>query len=453
MGNLFASLLSTAGTMRAYERSLATIQNNVANVNTPGFVKQRQILEAKRFDLPAGIPGGVNPGAIADSRNPYLEEGVRRRNEQFGFWGQATRDLGSLETVFTVQPGSGVPGALDRLFQSFSQLTVSPNDRTARQLTLDRAHEVASTINTVARSLNEAQGQANAEIQSTVVRINQIGERIAEFNRQARQSGGSTPDAGLSASLNTTLEELSGLVNYRSVEQPDGSVSVFLGSGRQFVLGSSVLPIQVSSFGNERRIIDGGQQDITDLVQGGKLAALLENHNDRLPSLTSDLNTLARTIGDTVNDRLSPGVDQSGLPPVKALFGYDDVAGEAVTLAVSDLLPEELALATAGSPGGNGNALELAKLGQQLQPNGLTLAQGYASLASRFGHDLNVAEENTGIAEQLLQQARLIRQEESGVQLDEEAAQLIQNQRAYQAAAQLFKVLNELTQSLLNLPT
>lgn len=453
MGNLFASLLTTAGTMRAYERSLATIQNNVANVNTPGFVKQRQILEAKRFDLPAGIPGGVEAGRVADYRNPYLEEGVRRRGEQFGRWDQSTRDLASLESVFSVQPGAGVPGAFDRLFQSFSQLTVAPNDRTARQLTLDRAREAATSLNTTARSLTEARGTANAEIQATVARINQIGERIADFNRQARESTSNSKDPGLQASINSTLEELSGLVNFRSVEQPDGSVSLFIGAGRQFVLGSTTLPLQVSSFGEERRIVDGGEEDITALVDGGKLASLLENHNERIPGFLGELNALSKNLADAVNDRLSQGIDQSGLPPAEALFSYDETAGAASTLRVADLDPEDLALATPGSPGGNGNAVELAKLGQQVQPNGFTLAQGYASIASRFGRDLNFSRENKGIAEQLLQQARTLRQDETGVQLDEEAAQLIQNQRAYQAAAQLFKVLNELTQSLLNLPS
>lgn len=451
MGNLFASLLSTAGTMRAYERSLATIQNNVANVNTPGFAKQRQILDAKRFDLPSGIPGGVEAGRVADYRNPYLEEGVRRRAEQFGMWDQSTRDLSGLESIFSVQPGAGVPGALDRLFQSFSQLTVAPNDRTARRLTLDRATEVASSFNSVARGLTEARGTANAEISATVARINQIGERIADFNRQARESTGSAKDPGLAASVNSTLEELAGLVNFRSVEQPDGSVSLFIGGGRQFVLGSSVLPLSVASFGEERRIVDGGAEDITALVDGGKLASLLENHNERIPAFLGELNALAKNLADAVNDRLSQGIDQSGLPPTEALFGYDETVGAASTLKVGPLDAEDLALATPGAPGGNGNAVELAKLGQQVQPNGFTLAQGYASIAARFGRDLNFAKENKGVSEQLMQQARTLRQDETGVQLDEEAAQLIQNQRAYQAAAQLFRALNEMTQSLLNL--
>ena len=88
MGNLFGSLLASAGSMRAVERSLAAVQNNVANAGAPGYVKQNQVLAARRFNPGEGLPGGVDPGTVVSSRSGFAEETVRGQNSA---WGRASQ--------------------------------------------------------------------------------------------------------------------------------------------------------------------------------------------------------------------------------------------------------------------------------------------------------------------------------------------------------------------------
>ena len=103
------------------------------------------------------------------------------------------------------------------------------------------------------------------------------------------------------------------------------------------------------------------------------------------------------------------------------------------------------------APGGNGNALILANLANAKTVNGATYAEFYGALAGRVGGDLATARDTQDTQQQLLAQAQNLRQQSSGVSLDEEATRLIEFQRAYQATSKLIGVLDSLTQTTIDL--
>jgi flagellar hook-associated protein 1 FlgK len=152
-----------------------------------------------------------------------------------------------------------------------------------------------------------------------------------------------------------------------------------------------------------------------------------------------------------VNGLLAGGLDRNGAPPVRDLFSYDPVLGAARTIQVTDITPQEIAAASLAAPGGNGNALELAALAGSYEIDGLTFSQYFGNLSAKVGRQLAGAIGDQQAQEQLLSQARALRSETSGVSLDNEAAQLIQLQRGYQATAKLLTVLNDLTGEVLGL--
>jgi flagellar hook-associated protein 1 FlgK len=156
-------------------------------------------------------------------------------------------------------------------------------------------------------------------------------------------------------------------------------------------------------------------------------------------------------LADRVNEVLRNGVDQNGLPPVTDLFTYDPLVGAAATLRVTAIRPEELAGALPSAPGGNGNALILAALGTSREIDDSTFTQFYGLIAGRLGRDLANARKEERTQDVLLGQAKALRADESAVSLDEEAVHLIAFQRAYQATAQLVRVLDEITQTTIGL--
>ena len=111
---------------------------------------------------------------------------------------------------------------------------------------------------------------------------------------------------------------------------------------------------------------------------------------------------------------------------------------------------DQLALAATGQPGGNTNAIAVAQLAQDQTTSGQNFSQYYGTIAGTVGRDLANAKSIFGIQGDLLSQAKELRSELQDVSLDEEAAQLIQYQRAYQASAQLFKTINDMTETIMS---
>jgi flagellar hook-associated protein 1 FlgK len=144
-------------------------------------------------------------------------------------------------------------------------------------------------------------------------------------------------------------------------------------------------------------------------------------------------------------------VDANGSSPALDLFTYDSGPGAAFTLATTALTASELAAAEPGAPGGNANVLRLGELATSEEIDGVSFQQFYGRLAAKAGRDLRDARDSADLQEQLVTQVRDLRDQTSAVSLDEEAARLVEAQRAYEANAQLFQVLNSLTDTLLGI--
>lgn len=451
MGGLFAALVTTAGALRATDRQLMTIQNNVSNASTPGYAKQQLQLQARQFDVRLGLPGGVDIGELVSFRDSFSERNVWRQMHSLGRYTEQQTMLEQLEGAFPITNGAGVPGALNQFFNSVSSWSVNPNDPVARQVVLDRAESVARAFNSNAAALGEATSEVDSRLRSVVDRINTIAGDIREVNAERRSDRQKVSDPALDARLYASLEELSSLVDFRILEQDDGSIQVLLGGQTPIVIGDRLYEISADYSFGEPRILNKQGEEITGQVSNGALAGLIETRNQLIPGYLSDLNRLAETFADRVNQVLAGGLDANGSPPQVDLFTYDPTIGSASSLRVNPLDPSALAAAESGAPGGNGNALALAALAESPEIDGESFNGFYGQLGALVGRDLRHAQDNVNTFTELATQSKILREDRSGVSLDEEAARLVEAQRAYQANAQLFKVLNELTDTLIGL--
>lgn len=451
MGSLSLALLNSAQAQRTFARALNVIQTNVSNVNTPGYATQSPIFLNQPFNPDEGLPGGVAFGNLQDSRSSFAEQSVR---EQQGFLNQnqqLSADLSRLNPAFDLSSQSAIPQTLSAFFGSFSQLAVNPNDPLARQHVIDTASAAAQSFQTTASKLGDANGQADRQIQQTIDSINADVTNIQAINAQRRNSPNSQHDAGLDAQVYAKLEDLSQYVNVQALTQADGTVNLYLGGQTPLLVGTHQYSIYASPGPTSTAILDANNHDITAKATSGKLSALLQEKNTLLPGYTSNLDQLAKSFADSVNGQLLNGVDSTGATPAIDLFSYDPNGSAAGTLQISSIQPGQIAAADPSAPGGNANALTLAQLGQAKTTNGLSFSQFYGTIAARYGHDATNAQQNTQSAQALLSQAQKSREQISGVSLDTQAAQLVQFQQAYQAAGDLFRVLNQLAQDTINL--
>jgi flagellar hook-associated protein 1 len=472
--SLLSALLTSARALNAYDQVFQVTQNNVANASTPGYARQSQMLDALPLDPQSGLAGGVEAGVVQSYRNQYAEQNVWRQNVLLGEADQNVNTLTSIESKFDITGNTGISKALNDLFQSFSAWGQSPNSTVARQTVIDRATELAGTFRQTATALQRVELDTNQQLHQTVVQVNQLVGQLQGYNKQIL--AGDRNDPGLDAQVYATLEQISEYVDISATQQDDGSVTVLLGGRTPLLVGSAKYSIRdvlqqptnpapvYGSAPPEAHILAADGTDVTAGVTTGRLGALLNVRNQVLPSYlgdsyqAGDLNTMAKQFADRVNQLLTSGnisAGQGGVP----LFTYDTTndTNVAKTLAVdTTVTADQLAAIAPGPPEvSNGIPLALAALSSPQDAadmvNGSNFTQFFANMAARVGNALSTASSQQQVQQSALAQAQNLRQQSSGVNLDEEAMVVLQFQRAYEANSRLISVLDQLTSEIINI--
>ena len=454
-------LASSGNALDVFQQALSVVQSNVNNSSTPGYASQSLNIEAMPLDVTGGMTGGVAAAGLDNSRNQYAEEQVQRQTQSLGQYTAQAQATATIQSFFDASGSSGVSAALTNLYQSFSAWSVTPNDATAQQSVLSSAGALASSVQGLANSLSQSGQQLDTSISSTASQINNIASQIQAYNTQRVTQ--TTPDPGEDAQLYSSLDNLSQLTNFSTVTQPDGAVTVMLGGGSPLVIGSQQFAITTASNANGAQVLDSQGNDITSQVTGGQLGGLLDVRNRVLGSMlgtatqTGALNQFTTTVADTVNQILESGTvsTAAGAANGTALFTYDNVTpnNAAATLQVNPAITGSQLAPVDSSGNANGNANQLAALeSTPLAPlGGMTLTQYFGQITSNIGQENQTATNNQTSQQQVLAQATTLVNQASGVSLDQEAVNVLQFQRAYQASAQVLTVINTLADSVLNL--
>jgi len=472
--SLLASLTNTSSALDAFDRAVIVTQNNVANASTPGFATQQLDLDAMPFDPSAGLDGGVEAGNVESLRNEFAEAAVDRAQTSLGTATQQSSSLTAVQNALNLSAANGIPATLGALFSSFSAWSQDPTNAADQQGVITSAQAVANSFQTTEANLQQVQQDTQRQIGQAVDQINADAQQLASYNAQIQH--GDRGDPALDAQIHNTLENLGQIVNFTAAAQADGTFTVLVGGQTPLVIGAQSynLTSQIADpaslpAGNpvvppSASILDTAGRDVTAQVTGGSLGALLQTNNQVLASLLGDanqpgtLNQLAQTFADRVNGLLMAGNISDGVPGV-ALFSYDttNATNTAATLTLAPgMTGDQLAAIDPGPPYvSNGTALSLAGLANPQDPadeiNNTSYVNFFGNLAADVGSQLSAATDQQNIQQQVLTQAQSQRQQISGVSLDEQAALLVQYQRAYQANAQLFAVLNGLTQTAVNM--
>jgi flagellar hook-associated protein 1 FlgK len=471
MGGLFSSLNNSVQALRAFESALAVSQNNVSNASTPGYARQIALLGSQSFNLPAGQNGGVQFEGTQSTQDEYANQAVRTQLSSQGYYSGQSSALASIQSLFDVSGQTGLTGALNNLFQSFSAWSATPNSTTA-QAVLSQAQATAQSFQSAAASLAQTTTSVNQQISSNVAQINSLAAAIQKANVAIQ--GSASPDAGLDANLHASLESLAQVADVTVSYAPNGTATVLLGgqtplvmADQQYAISASFAPTGTPAIANatpNARILDSNGQNITSQISQGSLGGLLGVRNTVLPSLQGNgqqqgaLNQLAQQVADRVNQILTSAQTAGGQPgaPLFA-YGTAGAANVAQTLKLdANITPAALAPASPGPPAvSNGAALQLANLGGSTNPadaiGGQTILQFLSGMATQAGQSASDAQTGNDLHTQLLAQSRSLQTQISGVSLDAEAVQVLQLQQGYQAASKMVSVINSLADSLLNM--
>ena len=476
MATITAALGNSANALNVIEQALSVIQNNVSNSSTPGYATEQVNLEALPIDSATTAGGGVASGGITTARDSYADAAVVQQLQTLGLYNAQAEGTGTVQSFFDVTGSSGVSAALNNLFTAFSSWSTSPDDPSTGQAVLSAAAGVATSISGLDSSLQQASSQIGQQINSTVDQINTLATQIQQYNVSVEHDGG-TPDPASQAQLEANLESLANLVNFTSLTQANGTVTILVGGGTPLVMGNQQYSLSAGQSVSTQptpanpdspptsHIYDSQGNEITANITGGTLGGELDTQNNVIAGVIGDsqndgsLNVLAANLADTVNQILESGTvsTATGAAAGTALFTYStaDATQAAGSLAVNPAITAAQLAPVDASGNSNGNANALAALanatGTQGTIDGMSYTNYYASIASAVGTANSTATTNQTVQQQVTTQAQTLRDSISGVSLDGQAAQLLQFQQAYESVARVLTIVNSLADSIIDL--
>jgi flagellar hook-associated protein 1 FlgK len=457
--SFFFPLAIAREALLAHQRALGVVGHNIANVNTPGFSRQRAELGA--ITLGDRVGAGVRVVDVRQAIDPFLE--ARQLASASALAAATTsRDLlDRVQGLFPVQ-GPGIGDALHEFFAAADALATHPQEVATRSELLGRAESLAGRLRSTAAALATMQHEADGQIAQAGRDANSALATIAQLNRNivvAEVSGGTAND--LRDARRVALERVAELLQVNVIEQGDGSVSVFAASGATLVAGpdaatlaTEVDPMALGLDGNPLSRIGlrdaGGSVIALGGALGGTIGALVIQRDQRLPATAADLDRFATTLRDAVNAvQTDPaGRDLDGLVGAPLFTG----SGAAdLTVAITD--PRAIAAARSANPGDNAGALALVAVGDATFAalGGVTLTEFFGTVQASAGDQARRADDQATIEESVASALAAQRDAFAGVNLEEEFTDLIRFQRSFQAAAQLISVSNRMLDDLLGM--
>ncbi len=315
----------------AQQAAFQVISHNIANVNTPGFSRQKIGLEPSDA-LPSSIGpmgSGVDIGEITRAFDRYLESQINRETEDLGKWGAMGETMEQIEAIFNESIGYGLNNAMNEFWNAWQDVANNPSGNTERLILIAKGEATALSLNDLYANLRGVQDDLDNRIRNFIGEINTIADQIAEINSviPGAEIMGSkaNDDRDTRADL---INKLSGMININYYENPDGMVTILVGEGRLLVDGriSWGLQGEVNTDPGSKGFFDvkwdpgagGNLVDITSDISGGKLAGWLELRDVTIEDYEDKLDILAREIIEEVNRLHSDGVGLSGYSSITA---------------------------------------------------------------------------------------------------------------------------------------
>lgn len=444
MAGLLGSLSIATSGLTAARTGLDATGHNIANINTPGYVRRRVDLGelAPSDTMQAGR--GVEVLGVRALRDQYID--LRIGREQGGKAADQTM-LDGLRAVEAMigMPGDSLDARINSFFDSFSALASDVTSITARDSVVREAQALGEAFASLSARLTDAQAVHNRSIVDAVEELNDLARSVAKLNGRI-VTGGVDVEA-LRDERTNALKRMAELAEINVIHRPDGAVDVTAAAGQALVVGANTYPATVipqppSGFMS----IHMADFDVTAQMAGGRIAALVDLRDVKIPAYRAALDELAYDVATQVNALHATGFDGHGAPGGDFFAPPAAMAGAAASLTVSAAIAADPRLIAGGATtaaGDNEVARAIAALRESRVATGgsATPGEAWANLVHEVGSDIRGTQASFQTRDQIVRQLERLRDQQSGVSLDEEAANLIRYQRSYEASARYFTTI------------
>ncbi|HEY9042761.1 MAG TPA: flagellar hook-associated protein FlgK [Rheinheimera sp.] len=318
---------------------LNTTSNNIANINTEGYTRQRTEFESQMLGL------GVGKGTTERLVSEFTQKQLRRDTSNYSFAQQYVTEANRVDALFS-NPANSIATGINDLFKQFQIANNEPATVANRQLIIGSSQALLDKFNTLSSLVLDQDNFVNQQLDIYTAEANAYIKQIADLNIEIASfgTGASRPvPLDLLDKRDLAIKNLSEMVDIRTLDADNGEKLVFLATGQSLVVergdyslmamrgdpdpAERELKLQLSSRSSVERDID------IDLV-GGKIGGLLSFREEILVPTQNRLGQLALSMTDALNTQNRLGMDLNGkiggnlfTLPVSSGFALSDNTG------------------------------------------------------------------------------------------------------------------------------
>lgn len=482
----------------AQQTGINTTAHNIANANTKGYSRQRvnftttlpmEMPAMNRSVAPGQLGTGVDFSSIVRLRETFLDNQYRKESTTLGYWTVQKDTLEKIELIFNEPSEDGLRTTIDQFFNAWSDLSREPDNTTARAVVVERAQAMLDAFQHVHTKLLELQEDLQESFNVKLNQANVLLSQIADLNKQIRRIEGMGMNANdLRDQRDLLVDELSRLIPIDVDEDPQGMYNIrLLHNGTSEI--NLVTGIDYKAIGTADSP-NAAYWAITGKGMGGELHSLYMAFdgtvsgikNGIIPQYIEQVENMFFALVEKVNEIHRKGYSlepQDGPPSDNGMginfFDYDNLSINSVTIN-HEIIEDFRRIAASSSyyeyeednnqkkyvgyPGNGEIALEISQLRYTkidsvtidtttITING-TIDEYYRSILGALGVQTQEAQRQTNNAQLILDSVEFRRQSVSGVSLDEEMANLVQLQHAYNASARMITTVDQALDTIIN---
>ena len=462
---LYDVLRMGLSSLRAQSRAIETVGRNMANVNNPTYSRQRVIFGDVSPTGSASV--GVDIIEVQQVRDVLLDrQFVREKSSTAALEAEtAAYERGEAamgETISNVRDpglaattgGNSLTNAMAGFFGAARQLSVDPTNSTQKQMFVQTAKTMTERFQFSNDRLAEVQADLTDQVSNDADKANLLLTTIKELNQMiaTQESETGTKALTLRDQRQARVEDLAQVMNFKTTTLPDApnqiQITATSASGVDTVILSGGTTLETLAFAGAALRVVSSNTALT--LTGGSTKGHLTARDGALQTLRNSLNLLAKQMVTSVNAAYNPsGTGQNFFDPAGTNASSIQLASGLTGLNVR-------ASVAGGAAGDSSVAQAISKLdirsfsstsGDAI--NG-TMGESYSAAISLFSYSLSQSRMNHENQTGVLNIVRGQRESTSGVSLDEEAAELMKFQRAYQASARVISVVDQMLDIVVN---
>src|SRR5688572_14740010 len=325
--SLFGIMHVSSNALNAASLGLQVTGNNIANANTPDYIRQRLIQSPQpgyqQGDLVVGL--GVEIEGIQQVIDKFLQERLRGATSDLASSDAQADAYSKLEFAINELGDRDLSTSLTTFFGSLQDVLNQPESLSVRNVAVQKAQALTESIHRLDAHVRSIHQGVNTEIESLADDINDLLAEVARLNVEITHvegGGTSKSDAvGLRDKRAAALSQLAEIVDVRSIEQPTGDVIVYSGGDFLVTMGVYRLVNVVTEVQDGLQVsrieIEGINTPLTN--GGGRLSGLTAARDDVLAGFLTGLDDLSKSLIFEFNKVHSAG---------QGLDGFSDLTSE-----------------------------------------------------------------------------------------------------------------------------